>query len=92
MGLGGWSVNLLSSAATARIFAAVHSKRTRVNGHNLQKGELTRCKETFLPLEGDSVVERVPREAGELPVWEKFRSYLMNAQSNLISSFSINLL
>lgn len=70
----------------------IHSKRTRGNGHNLQKGELPRCKETFLSLEGGSVLEQVPREAGELPALDKFRSYLMNALSNLISSFSVNLL
>lgn len=32
----------------------------RCNGHNLQKGELTRSKETFLPFEGGSVLEQVP--------------------------------
>lgn len=71
------------------IFAAIHSKRTRGNG-NLRKGELRRCKETFLPLEGGSVLEQVPREAEELPASDRFRSYLMNALSNLISSFGVN--
>lgn len=45
------------SAATARMFAAIHSKRTRGNGHDLQTGEPTRCKEIFLPLEDGSVLE-----------------------------------
>ena len=76
----------------AKLFSVVPHERTRGNEHDLRTGELTRCKETFLPLEDGSVLEQVPREAGELPALDKFRSYLMNALSNLISSFSANLL
>jgi len=77
-----------------RIFTVIHSKRTRDSGHDLWKGELTRCKEMHLPLEGCSVLEHELREAGESPAWDKFRSYPTSnvALSNLISRFSANLL
>lgn len=83
---------MLSSAAVARIFAVLHSRRTRGNGHSLWKGDLTSCKKAFLPLEGGSLLEQVPREAGELLALDKCRSYLMNALGNLILTFSVNLL
>lgn len=67
----------------------VQSRSTRGSVQNLQKWELTRWKETFLPLEGGSVLEHVPREAGEWRVLDKFRNCLMNALSNLVSSFSV---
>lgn len=46
----GWSVLVLSSAATVRILQQVN-RRTKGNGHSVQKGELIRYVGAFLPLE-----------------------------------------